>query len=238
MLTLFILGSLFAALHWYFAQDLEGFSLASLSAPYLLLAVVLQTAAIAAVVLSWHVNLRRQDILPLAFEQTVIMVGISTIGKYTPGKIWAMLARGALLYRHTGQSRAAVLSALVEQVALLHSGLLLTLTFFLAYYISWWLGVLILILLLPSFWLVARSDELLAWMLTKMGKESDMTLSGFRASYPSVCCSLTAMWIPASAVLGLWQSAAPTIGVGAACVDALLSRRLCSVLRASRHRCS
>ncbi|MEQ8409057.1 MAG: lysylphosphatidylglycerol synthase domain-containing protein [Gammaproteobacteria bacterium] len=200
-LMLFMLGSLFAALNWYFAQDLEGFSLASLSAVHLLIAVSLQFLAIAAVVLSWHINLRGQGIHPLAFDQSVIMVGISTIGKYTPGKVWGMLARGALLYRHTGQSKSAVVSALVEQVALLHSGLLLTLTFFLAYYTSWWLGFITLVALLPSFWLIARSDELLAWILSKLGKESDLALSGFRASYPSVCCSLTVMWIPASAVL-------------------------------------
>ena len=92
-LMLFMLGSLFAALNWYFAQDLEGFSLASLSAVHLLVAVGLQFLAIAAVVLSWHINLRGQGIHPLAFDQSVIMVGISTIGKYTPGKVWGMLAR-------------------------------------------------------------------------------------------------------------------------------------------------
>jgi len=202
-LMLFMLGSLLAALHWYFSQDLEDFSLARFAPGYLITAALLQLVAIAAVIVSWHLNLLGQGVERLRISQSLAMVGISTIGKYTPGKVWGLLARGAVLYRHDGRTMPAVVSAVVEQAALAHSALILVITTYLVYSYNLTLGALALALLLPTVWWAARSEALLNWLIRRLRRYEHVEIAGFRASYPAVCLTLLVMWTLASAVLWL-----------------------------------
>ncbi|MEX2468335.1 MAG: lysylphosphatidylglycerol synthase domain-containing protein [Pseudohongiellaceae bacterium] len=202
-LLLFMLGSLLAALHWYFSQDLEDFSLAQFAPGYLIAAVLLQVIAIAAVIVSWHLNLLGQGVERLRISQSLAMVGISVIGKYTPGKVWGLLARGAVLYRHDGRRMPAVVSALVEQAALAHSALILVITTFLVYRYNLALGALALALMLPSVWWAARSEALLTWLVRRLSKYKQFEIGGIRACYPAVCLTLLLMWTLNSAVLWL-----------------------------------
>lgn len=206
LMILFILLSLLAALNWYSNQDIENVFLPSLNISFLALAAIMQILAIVAVLVAWYLNLRLQGLIGLRRTAVIMMVGISTVGKYTPGKVWGVFARGVLVYRYSESPKTAVATAVIEQTALLHSAAILTIGFFVAMRMSSSLGAILVIALLPSIWWVAKSERVFRNIAKKLkSKEaidwSSTDISQFSDCYPAVCTTFMAMWVFVSAVL-------------------------------------
>lgn len=107
---------------------------------YLLLALILQLAFWVTLALSWRrvvqicANVRISA--TLAFMQSMLV----NLGKYVPGKVWGLMARAAHLGRHNVMLRDVANATVHEQIALLHSGAILSTVLAAALYGKfWWL---------------------------------------------------------------------------------------------------
>src|SRR5690606_13080345 len=117
----FVLVSIAMPLQWLFSLQLNSDFLDLLSYRWLTLALCVQAFAGFAMVMSWKINLRLHG-LRSTLGQCAVMIGLNSIGKYTPGKVLGVVARGTALYKLAGDGRIAVQTTLVEQAALVHSG--------------------------------------------------------------------------------------------------------------------
>jgi hypothetical protein len=205
-LLLFVLSALFGMVHWYLQLDLQGFSLEIFDARYLCLAVLFHGIALALSIGSWHLNLHKHGLHHLPFLQSLAMTGLSTLGKYTPGKVWGILARGAAVQKIAGKTQTAATSALTEQIALLHSGAAVALLCLMAGSGWGWPAIAgsALIAAATAFWL-AHSGTPVWHLLRRIDRKG--RLHGinpdrdFKAAYPWVFSGLCAMWVAASLVL-------------------------------------
>jgi uncharacterized membrane protein YbhN (UPF0104 family) len=205
VLVLFLLASMLAILHWYMALDLDGFSLDDFSNGYLLLGILCHICALVAVILAWHWNLRFHGVRGLGLLHSAVMVGFYAVGKYTPGKIWGMVARGAALYRISREQKGVILPTLTEQVALVHSGIVIAAFGFLAAHEYFAVMIVFALLVFPSIWCVARGGGLILRMIRLFDKrnrfEGVVPTVGFKESYPWIFLILAIMWVLASLVL-------------------------------------
>jgi len=205
-LLLFVLISLLGLVHWYFKLDLNGFSLAIFDRSFMALAALFHALALALSIGSWHVNLNKHRMPQLSLLQSVAMTGLSTLGKYTPGKVWGLLARGAAVQRLSGKTQTAATSALTEQIALLHSGGSLAVICMLAAMDkSSSMMAPVLLLILISVPLLARSGTMLWPVLQRIDRAGRLQGMNpdqdFKEAYPLVFAGLLLMWLAASAVL-------------------------------------
>lgn len=204
-IVVFLLLSLVAALHWYLTLDTADFSLKDFSLKPLLAAMAFQILALAVTVLAWHINLFFHRVRTITALQSVVMVGINAIGKYTPGKVWGAVARGAALLKIAPNPKVVVMATLSEQLALIHSGtVFLGLTYL---YRNGFHGLLIagVILSFLSLWCVTRSEKMMIFLVRFLrrtsSKEANIFDSGFRESYLLVFAMLSLMWVLVSLVL-------------------------------------
>lgn len=205
-LLLFVLAALFGMVHWYLQLELQGFSLEIFDVRFLGLAVLFHGLALALSIGSWHVNLHQHGMHQLSLLQSLAMTGLSTLGKYTPGKVWGILARGAAVQKITGKAQTAATSALTEQIALLHSGAAVALLCLVAS--SGWGWPVIsgigLIAAATAFWLAHSGTPIwhLLRRIDRKGRLNDINPDrDFKAAYPWVFFGLCAMWLAASLVL-------------------------------------
>lgn len=206
VLMLVLITSLLAALHWYMSLNLGGFPFDAFAPGFLLLAAAFQALALCMAAIAWHMNLQLQGIQKLSLLQSLVMTGFSAIGKYIPGKIWGMLARGVAFYRISPQKDRIVLATLIEQLALLHSGLIMAALAFLAIQgHTAGIGLLILISV-PSVWWVASGGSQMLRLIRLLDRKKQLGNvwhpSDLRKSYPAVFLSLAFMWF--MVVLALW----------------------------------
>lgn len=200
-LMLFLLASILFAADRYFNIDENPLSNIEVDPIFLVSAFAFQTLAIAMVIVSWRMNLVSQGVREFGVLQIVAMVGVSSIGKYAPGKLMGLFARGALVNQHGGRAMPALVSALIEQTALVHSALILIMAGYSAFLYNWTFGALVVLVLLPTIWWVARRDDFLTWAVQRMQRFKDAQVSGFEASYPLVCFGLLIMWPLAGVVI-------------------------------------
>ena len=92
---------------------------------YLLSAVLTQGLTCVIVIISWQKNLALHDIEGISLAESGALVGVNAVGKYAPGKIMGSVIRAVAVYKKTGQSQGAVLASFQEQLAMLHSGLVI-----------------------------------------------------------------------------------------------------------------
>lgn len=208
-ILLFVLIALFGLLRWYLELELDAFSLAAFDLRFVVLAISFHALALLVSTSTWHLNLQKHGIRKLSPLQSLAMTGLGTLGKYTPGKVWGLLARGAAVQRLSGSTQTAATSALTEQVALLHSGGVLALLCLLRSTDNGWPLLLLTALggILSSH--AAANAGPLIWALfsrfDRRGRLQNINPDiNFRAAYPTVFLGLLGMWLAAAAVL--WAS--------------------------------
>lgn len=208
-LVLFTLVPLLGLAHWYLQLDLDNFSLAILDQRFVMLSAAFHGLALALSISAWHINLKKHRIQQLSLLQSAAMTGLSALGKYTPGKVWGLLARGLAVQRLSGSTQTAAASALTEQVALLHSAAGLALLCLLATLdqgFSLMAGAMLL--LIVSVPLLAGSSTLLWPLLQRLSPRGQLSALNpnqeIKGAYPIVFTGLFLMWMAASAVL--WAS--------------------------------
>ncbi len=92
---------------------------------YLLGAVLAQGFTCMIVIIAWQQNLALHDIKGISLAESGALVGVNTVGKYAPGKVMGSVIRAVAVYKKTGQSQGAILASFQEQLAMLHSGLVI-----------------------------------------------------------------------------------------------------------------
>lgn len=197
VLILVTLVGLVMALQWVIALELDVGFASLLSYRWLGAALVLQVFVAIVVVWVWRRNLQLHGVAGLSVRQAVAMIGINSIGKYAPGKLVGVVARGAVLYRLHGSSRVAVQSAVVEQAAILHSGAAVALTGWLLQNSLLLLAAVAVLVILGSVVLVSRSGEFLVALLVRFSRRdlpAQEVGRGFERSYGVVFGAMVLVW--------------------------------------------
>ena len=68
--------------------------------------------------------------VPRTTRQSILDIGLMTLGKYVPGKVWGLLARGAVSDGRVKVGRSAVIASVSEQVLSLSVGILLVVSLY------------------------------------------------------------------------------------------------------------
>lgn len=204
LLIAFALLSLAMALQWLLALQLDSGFLNRIAWPWLLAAVGMQLLAALLMVLAWKFNLRMHGLDSVDLHQCTIMIGLNSIGKYTPGKVLGMLAKGGALYKMSGDGRLALQATVVEQLALLHSGATVAVVAWLFNTGNERLGLLVLPLVLLSVLILSRSGNLVIRVIACIARKKTLPEQaghGFRKSYAKVFLALMLVWILAALTL-------------------------------------
>jgi hypothetical protein len=205
VILIFLLASLLIALQWYSSLDLEGFSISNFSIGYLVLAMLTHAVSLACFILAWHRNIQLHTIINMSFLQSSVMVGIYCIGKYTPGKVWGMVARGLALHRISLQGAKVIQATLTEQLALLHSGVMAGSLAYLAMNKYYGSLTFALPLFLFSVWWASLGGHFILKLMRLIGRkklEAGFTISTeFKKSYLNVFVLFTIIWILGAVVL-------------------------------------
>ena len=112
-----------------------------LSPGYLLLAVALQIANLLSYAQTWRAVLATVSVGRLTLTQSLTQIVLIGIGKYLPGKIWGMVARGAHGRHHGIDGEATLLATYYEQATLLHAAVLVCAAMIAWLYGQHWLAV-------------------------------------------------------------------------------------------------
>lgn len=208
-LYVFILLSVILALDWAFSLDIDRQLFDVLSYQWLSVAIFSQALVIIVFIKAWQYNLRLHELPQISFLQATLMIGINSIGKYTPGKVLGVVARGSALYKMAGDGKVVVQATLVEQLALVHSGILVAMLAWLIDKHSNALALLFLIVGLISIFIIARFDELVVNTAYKLLNKPPLTLmhAGFRKSYKVVFSLMALMWVISALTLYLLMAA-------------------------------
>ena len=91
--------------------------------PYLLAALALQAAFWAILTLCWQRVVQTFVAKSLPVRAAFVQLTLVNLGKYLPGKLWGMLARGNYMNRQGMRLNVVLAATLYEQLQLLHSGL-------------------------------------------------------------------------------------------------------------------
>jgi hypothetical protein len=204
LLVGFVLVSIAMPLQWLFSLQLNSDFLGLLSYRWLALALAVQALVGASMVVSWKVNLRLHGLLTATLSQCAVMIGLNSIGKYTPGKVLGIVARGTALYKLAGDGRLAVQTALVEQSAMLHCGATVA-TF------AWLLSKghpLYAFAFLPvaalSVFIASRSGGMMLKVLARLSKKIEVPPhidSAFSKSYVAVFLMMVVVWVLSAVAL-------------------------------------
>ncbi|PCJ40685.1 MAG: hypothetical protein COA71_10615 [SAR86 cluster bacterium] len=210
----FILLSVILALNWFFSLKIDYQLFKMLSYQWLAAAILMQGLVIIVFIMAWQYNLRLHGLSQISFLQSSLMIGINSIGKYTPGKILGVVARGSALYKMAGDGRLVVQATLVEQLALVHSGIVVAALFWLVDKGNILLALLVLGLALISVFLMARFDELVVNTTFKLLRRTPVALMhiGFRKSYKLVFVLMALMWVLSAMTLYLLMIAFGVVG--------------------------
>lgn len=201
----FIFLSVILALQWFFSVDIGGSFLQILDYSQLAAAGVFQALALLVVILAWLLNLRQHGLRSIDFLQAATMVGINAIGKYSPGKVWGILARGSALLKLAGNRNTVIQATLIEQLALFHSGGVLALLAFCFHEGYLAAGLASMLLALLSVAVVARGGILVPRLKALLGKYafdvSEHPGHAFKTSYIIVFTLLGLVWLLSALVL-------------------------------------
>ena len=91
---------------------------------FLLLAALLQIANFLSYAQLWRAILATVSKGRLTLTQSLAQIALMNIGKYLPGKIWGMIARGAHGQHHGIDGKTTLLATYYEQAMLLHAAAL------------------------------------------------------------------------------------------------------------------
>lgn len=127
ILLAFFLVSLLFVIKWSRSAHLENILDLQLEIPWLIAAFASQGIVTILFIAAWEMNLRIHFKRSLGLGNALAMIGYNSVGKYTPGKVMGLLARGAALYSLTSNKALVIQTALIEQLAVVHSGIILLL---------------------------------------------------------------------------------------------------------------
>ncbi|MEN8205442.1 MAG: lysylphosphatidylglycerol synthase domain-containing protein [Pseudomonadota bacterium] len=147
--------------------DLDFSKLEILSAPYLLAAVVLHILFWITLSYGWRQILGLHHHDRPSFSECFIQVSIVNIGKYMPGKVWGMLARGKYLNDKNFGLDNIVRSTYIEQLTFIHAAIILSALLFAALKPSP-VSIAITLALLPSIYLFVRYQDSLLILLSRI----------------------------------------------------------------------
>ena len=108
---------------------------------FLLLAAALQMASLLSYARIWRAVLATVSAGRLTLTQSFTQIVLMGIGKYLPGKIWGMVARGAHGRQHGIEGEATLLATYYEQAMLLHAAILVSAAMLAWLYRLPWLAV-------------------------------------------------------------------------------------------------
>jgi glycosyltransferase 2 family protein len=144
-LSFFILFALLFIGHYLWVEKDKLDNYLTLNSYYLWIAVVLQILFLLLTAYLWRYNISQLTPLKIKFKSALMQIILLMIGKYLPGKVWGMFARGTQL-KNKGLSWIEIISlTLQEQFALVHSAAILAVTLW-AVLIQEWLWVVMAIL--------------------------------------------------------------------------------------------
>lgn len=180
---------------------------ASLSAPlvpgFLLFAAALQITNLLSYAQLWRVVLARVSTGRLTLMQSLTQIVLLGIGKYLPGKVWGMIARGAHGQHHGIEGKSTLLATYYEQAMLLHAAALVC-----AALIAWqhqqhWLAAAGIASLFLGPVLLAWLRTVLVWLAHHIrGMQSPPPLDRLSSrSYVSMTLGYSAIWLMSGAVL-------------------------------------
>lgn len=162
-------------------------------------ALILQTIVLILAIFSWQYNLKHHGLAEVKMIQSMAMIGINAIGKYTPGKIWGMFARGAALLKISSDKQLVILATFVEQIALFHSGVVLAYIAYSEIKETFIPMAVVIIGGILSVYIVSRSARLLIrfkMFLNKKKEQEDLFQAfGFKTSYFLVFTFSSLMWL-------------------------------------------
>ena len=190
---------------WLLSLELKADFLELLNIRWVLAALLLQGLCAVLAVFNWKWILELNGTGGLTFRHALTMLGLNAIGKYAPGKVVGVLARGAWLVRYNGDTGLAVRATLVEQAAMLHVGAVLMV-------VAWlmkeaWVAAAILMaaLALLSVPVLSRwGGWIVGWASRRLGRrevDTGKLVEAFARSYCAACCSMLGIWTVTVVVL-------------------------------------
>jgi uncharacterized membrane protein YbhN (UPF0104 family) len=111
---------------WYLRQNVETLHQANWLDPrWMVLSIGVYAAYWAVATFIWRLTLREVSGIRQPFGQSLLQLVLVSLGKYVPGKIWGITARGAQLGRSGITWTISLQATLLEQMVMLHAAFLL-----------------------------------------------------------------------------------------------------------------
>lgn len=190
---------------WLLSLELKADFLELLNIRWVLAALLLQGLCAVLAVFNWKWILELNGTGGLTFRHALTMLGLNAIGKYAPGKVVGVLARGAWLVRWNADTGLAVRATLVEQAAMFHVGAALAAVAWLIKEALLAPAMFLAALALLSVPVVSRwGGAVVGWSSQRLGRgavDNSKLVEAFARSYCAACCSMLAIWTVTVAVL-------------------------------------
>jgi len=125
-ILIFGIASIAAIYYQLDSIDASGFKIKSFSPKLLLISIVLQVVFWVSLTYAWR-NISRITLKTVpSYVNSFCEISLVSLGKYLPGKLWGMLARGIQI-KKSGNSIGSILHAtILEQIIFLHAGLIMS----------------------------------------------------------------------------------------------------------------
>ncbi len=108
--------------------SLDSSSLFAINHPELFVAsIIIQIAVILTYIFIWQKNLNLCGLSEISFRDASLHSGIAFLGKYIPGKVGGLVMRGLAVYKKNKSGGTIIKATTIEQMTLLHSGLIICL---------------------------------------------------------------------------------------------------------------
>ncbi len=151
-----LVAAILVALFTIDSMNWPEISLAAVNSEMLLLAFLAQIGFWVMVSIGWSKVLRFTSDTRIELGDAFAQIGLLLVGKYLPGKVWGMVARGSALRQHNMATKDIVKSTFTEQLVSIHAGVVvggLSLFFIIGGGAGWIMLILSLssIVLIPIF---------------------------------------------------------------------------------------
>lgn len=133
----------------------------------LFVAASFQGIVLVVTALAWKKNTALHHIGDISFLESVAHVGVNSLGKYLPGKIAGSVFRGAEIHKNGGSLQAVIIASLIEQVAIIHSGILIAMVLLTYNAYGVWAGVVFFIISIISIFFIKYLKPVLQWVIRK-----------------------------------------------------------------------
>jgi hypothetical protein len=170
---------------------------------FLLLAATLQIANFLSYAQLWRAVLATVSTGRLTLTQSLTQIVLMGIGKYLPGKIWGMIARGAHGQHHGIKGKATLIATYYEQAMLLHAAALVCTLLIAWLHQQYWLAAAGIASLFLGPALLTWLRIALVWLahhVRRMQSPPPLDRLPLR-SYMSLTLAYAAIWLMSGAVL-------------------------------------